>query len=81
MLNIILRDKLGNSGTNEFDAHKFIKQDLGKDGDKVLRTAEVFDSSGASHQLSLEFTKQDGRVLEYVRFPAVPLMAQWLMAK
>lgn len=58
MLNIILRDKLGNSGTNEFDAHKFIKQDLGKDGDKVLRTAEVFDSSGAAHQLSLQFTKQ-----------------------
>ena len=58
MLNIILRDRLGNSGTNEFDSRKFIKRDLGKDGDKVLRTAEIFDSSGASHQLSLEFTKQ-----------------------
>lgn len=57
-LNIILRDKLGNSGTNEFDSHKFIKQDIGRDGDKVMRTAELFDSSGAAHQISLEFSKQ-----------------------
>jgi len=57
-LNIILRDKLGNSGTNEFDSHKFIKQDIGRDGDKVLRTAELFDLSGAAHQISLEFSKQ-----------------------
>ncbi len=57
-LNIILRDKLGNSGTNEFDSHKFIKQDNGRDGDKVMRTAELFDSSGAAHQISLEFSKQ-----------------------
>ncbi len=57
-LNIILRDKLGNSGTNEFDSHKFIKQDIGKEGDKVLRTAELFDSSGAAHQISMEFSKQ-----------------------
>jgi flagellar hook protein FlgE len=61
MLNIILRDDPANVGigTDELDSHKFIKQALGKDGDKVLRTAEVFDSSGASHQLSLELTKQE----------------------
>ncbi len=58
MLNIILRDKLGNSGSNEFDSHKFLKRDIGKVGDKVLRTAELFDSSGAQHIISLEFTKQ-----------------------
>ena len=58
MLNIILRDKLGNSGSNEFDSHKFIKRDIGKVGDKVLRTTELFDSSGAPHSISLEFTKQ-----------------------
>jgi len=57
-LSIILRDKLGNSGTNEFDAHKFIKQELGKAGDEVMQTAQVFDSSGAAHQLSLKLIKQ-----------------------
>ena len=57
-LSIILRDKLGNSGANEFDFHRFITQEIGKDGDKVLRTAQVFDSSGAVHQISLEFSKQ-----------------------
>jgi flagellar hook protein FlgE len=58
MTNIILRDNLGNSGSFTFDTHKFIKQDIGKDGDKVLRTAELFDASGAAHSINLEFTKQ-----------------------
>lgn len=58
MLNLILRDKLGNSESNEFDSHKLIKRDIGKVGDKVLRTAELFYSSGAQHTISLEFTKQ-----------------------
>ncbi|MCA9012742.1 MAG: flagellar hook-basal body complex protein, partial [Planctomycetaceae bacterium] len=58
MTNIILRDNLGNSGSFTYDTHKFIKQDIGKDGDKVLRTAELFDASGAAHSISLEFTKQ-----------------------
>lgn len=58
MTNIILRDNLANSGSIAFDSHKFIKQDIGKNGDKVLRTAELFDASGASHSINLEFTKQ-----------------------
>ena len=58
MTNIILRDNLGNSGSFTYDTHKFIKQDIGKDGDKVLRTAELFDASGAAHSINLEFTKQ-----------------------
>ncbi len=58
MTNIILRDKLGNGGSFTYDTHKFIKQDIGKNGDKVLRTAELFDASGAAHSINLEFTKQ-----------------------
>jgi flagellar hook protein FlgE len=65
MTNIILRDNLGNSGSFTFDTHKFIKQDIGKDGDKVLRTAELFDASGAAHSAQSGVYQAVGWNLEY----------------
>jgi flagellar hook protein FlgE len=57
-LNIVLRDNGANTGRTDYDLHKLIKQEVGKDGDKVERTVELYDASGASHSVGLEFTKQ-----------------------
>ena len=57
-LNIVLRDGGGNTGKTDYDLHKLIIKDVGKDGDKVDQTVELYDSSGAAHSVGLEFTKQ-----------------------
>ncbi len=57
-LNIVLKDSDGNTGNTAFDIHKLIKKNIGKDGDKVERALELYDASGAPHQVALEFVKQ-----------------------
>lgn len=57
-LNIVLRDGGSNTGKTDYDLHKLIIKDVGKEGDKVDRTVDVYDASGAAHSVGLEFTKQ-----------------------
>ncbi|MEJ7594122.1 MAG: flagellar hook-basal body complex protein [Planctomycetaceae bacterium] len=57
-LNIVLRDSAGNTGRTDYDLHKLIKKNIGKDGDTVQRAVELYDASGAAHSVGLEFTKQ-----------------------
>lgn len=58
MLNIVINDNQNNVGWGGFDINKFVKNDLGKAGDQVNRTIEVYDASGAAHSLGMAFTKQ-----------------------
>lgn len=57
-LNIVLADAALNTGRTDYELHKLIQKSIGKDGEKVTQTVEVFDSSGAGHSVSLDFSKQ-----------------------
>ncbi len=58
MLNIVINDNQNNVGWGGFDTHKFVKNDLGKAGDRVNRTIELYDASGAARSVGMAFTKQ-----------------------
>ncbi|MBC7968507.1 MAG: flagellar hook-basal body complex protein, partial [Fuerstia sp.] len=57
-LNIVLRDNAANTGRTDYELHKLIREEIGKEGDKVERTVELYDASGAAHSVGLQFTKQ-----------------------
>jgi flagellar hook protein FlgE len=57
-LNIVLRDNAANTGRTDYELHKLIRAQIGKEGDKVERTVELYDASGAAHSVGLQFTKQ-----------------------
>ena len=35
MLNVVISDHAANTGRTDYDLHKLIRQEVGKDGDKV----------------------------------------------
>jgi len=57
-LNVVISDNGANTGLGNYELHKLIRQELGKDADKISQGVEFYDSAGGAHSIGLEFTKQ-----------------------
>jgi flagellar hook protein FlgE len=59
LLSLSMADSVGNAGEVDWDDHRAVQTQLGKDGDVFSGVFEMFDTQGGAHELSFEFTKQD----------------------